>query len=84
MSVLHIVGQKCTLAASHAGIRITLVSRGEYADGTDRPMPRPLHYAFRYTRPSASVIMQKGNIFSQRIIDDWNKLPADVVNLAAL
>jgi len=31
MSVLHIFGPKCTLAAS------PLVSLGEYADGTDRP-----------------------------------------------
>ena len=38
MSVLLIVGPKCTLAASHAA----LVSHGGYADGTDRRTDRQM------------------------------------------
>jgi len=44
MSIILIVGSKCTLAA----FLLPLVSHSEYADGTDRwTDARPLHYAFR-------------------------------------
>jgi len=49
MSVLLIVGPKCTLAALHA---CPMMSHGEYADGTNRQTDRgtdarSLHYSFR-------------------------------------
>jgi len=53
MSVLLIVGPKCTLAASHA----TLGESREYADGqTDgRTDARPLHNTFRQTRRNNDI-----------------------------
>jgi len=44
MSVLFIIGPKCTLATSHAAA----VSHGEYADGTDRRTDRRQTVTLRF------------------------------------
>jgi len=65
MSILLIVGPKCTLAASHAARLV-----GEYADGTDRDRQtnsRPLQYstlsARRGERNNYIAVLPHGEIF---------------------